>query len=53
MHLLIPFWTHALAAGVFAVLVAWQLRLGARGTGQRLLLAALGLTCLQCAPGDV
>lgn len=46
MDALIAFWTHALAAGLFALLVAWQLHLGTKGTGQRLLLAVLGMTCL-------
>ena len=46
MVALIPFWTHALAAGLFAVLVAWQLHLGVKGSGQRLLLSALGMTSL-------
>ena len=40
------FWNHALAAGVFATLLLWQLRGGARGTGQWLLLAGLLMTAL-------
>jgi putative PEP-CTERM system histidine kinase len=40
------FWNHALAAGVFATLLLWQLRKGARGTGQWLLLAGLLMTAL-------
>nr|WP_276591821.1 XrtA/PEP-CTERM system histidine kinase PrsK [Sphingomicrobium nitratireducens] len=43
---MIGFWTHALAALSFGALVAWQLHAGLRMPGQRLLLAALGLTAL-------
>ncbi|MBW0145623.1 XrtA/PEP-CTERM system histidine kinase PrsK [Sphingomicrobium clamense] len=46
MDALIAFWTHALAAGLFAVLVGWQLHLGVKGNGQRLLLSSLAMTCL-------
>ncbi|MDQ3143572.1 MAG: PEP-CTERM system histidine kinase PrsK [Pseudomonadota bacterium] len=42
---LIAFWSHALAAALFAGLVVWELRRGIRiGGGQRMLLAALALT---------
>ena len=42
---LILFWSHALAAALFAALVIWELRRGIRiGGGQRMLLAALAFT---------
>ncbi len=45
MHGLIVFWSHTLAAVVFAALVVWRLSAGTRQPGQRLLLAAFALTC--------
>lgn len=44
MSPLIAFWTHALAAAVFASLLVWRLAAGARQPGHRLLLAAFALT---------
>ena len=41
---LIAFWSHALAAAVFASLLAWRLAAGARQAGHRLLLGAFALT---------
>ena len=41
---LITFWSHALAAGVFAGLVVWRLGAGVRQPGQKLLLAAFAVT---------
>ena len=42
---LIAFWSHGLAAALYAGLVLWELRRGIRiGGGQRMLLAALALT---------
>ena len=42
MEALIAFWTHALAAALFASLTLWELRRGIRiGSDQRMLLAAL------------
>jgi putative PEP-CTERM system histidine kinase len=43
---LITFWSHALAAVLFATLLLWQLRSGARDAGQRLLLAGLLMTAV-------
>ena len=44
MTALLSFWSHALAALLFGALLVWQLRRGARGVEQRLLLAGLLLT---------
>ena len=44
MSPLIAFWSHALAATVFASLLVWRLAAGARQSGHRLLLAAFALT---------
>lgn len=44
MSAFITFWSHALAAVMFATLLLWQLRSGARGAGRRLLLAGLLMT---------
>jgi putative PEP-CTERM system histidine kinase len=41
---LIAFWSHALATAMFGALVGSRLGAGARQPGQRLLLAALGIT---------
>ena len=41
---LITFWSHAIAAAVFAGLLIWRLGAGARQPGQRLLLAAFAVT---------
>ena len=41
---MIALWTHALAAGTFAALLAWRLVAGVRQPGHRLLLAAFALT---------
>ena len=46
MSVLLSFWSHALAAVIFATLLLWQLRSGANGTGQRLLLAGLLMTAV-------
>ncbi len=40
----ISFWSHALAASLFALLLVWRLAAGARQPGHRLLLGALALT---------
>jgi putative PEP-CTERM system histidine kinase len=42
---LIAFWTHALAAALFASLTLWELRRGLGESEQRMLLAAFALTC--------
>jgi putative PEP-CTERM system histidine kinase len=44
MDALIAFWSHALAAALFAALMIWRLRDAARQPGQRLLAAAFALT---------
>ena len=44
MEALIAFWTHALAAALFASLTAWELRRGLAESEQRMLLAAFALT---------
>ena len=44
MDSLITFWTHALAAALFASLVLWELRRGRLFDEQRMLLAAFALT---------
>ncbi|MFP5329738.1 MAG: XrtA/PEP-CTERM system histidine kinase PrsK [Alphaproteobacteria bacterium] len=44
MSELIAFWSHALAAAMFASLLIWRLAAGARQPGHRLLLAAFALT---------
>lgn len=44
MSPLIAFWSHALAAAMFAALLVWRLAAGARQPGHRLLLAAFALT---------
>lgn len=44
MSPLIAFWSHALAAAMFAALLIWRLAAGARQPGHRLLLAAFALT---------
>jgi putative PEP-CTERM system histidine kinase len=44
MNGLIAFWSHALAAAVFAALLAWRLGVQSRLGGQRLLLAGFALT---------
>ena len=44
MEALIAFWTHALAAALFASLTAWELRRGLPESEQRMLLAAFALT---------
>jgi putative PEP-CTERM system histidine kinase len=44
MSPLISFWSHALAAAMFAALLVWRLAAGARQTGHRLLLGAFALT---------
>jgi putative PEP-CTERM system histidine kinase len=41
---LISFWSHALAAAMFASLLVWRLAAGARQPGHRLLLGAFALT---------
>jgi putative PEP-CTERM system histidine kinase len=41
---LLSFWSHALAALLFATLLIWQLRVGVRANIQRLLLAGLLMT---------
>jgi len=45
MSPLISFWSHALAATMFASLLVWRLFAGARQPGHRLLLGAFALTC--------
>jgi putative PEP-CTERM system histidine kinase len=54
---LITFWTHALAAMLFASLLIWRIGEGSRQPGQRLLLAAFALTACwswleAITPGD-
>ncbi|MFL6738710.1 MAG: XrtA/PEP-CTERM system histidine kinase PrsK [Sphingomicrobium sp.] len=44
MEALIAFWTHALAAALFASLTLWELRRGVPESEQRMLLAAFALT---------
>ena len=44
MQALIAFWTHALAAALFASLTLWELRRGIAESGHRMLLAAFALT---------
>lgn len=44
MSPLIAFWSHALAATMFASLLVWRLAAGARQSGHRLLLGAFALT---------
>ena len=44
MEALIAFWTHALAATLFASLTLWELRRGLGESEQRMLLAAFALT---------
>ncbi|HEU5481615.1 MAG TPA: XrtA/PEP-CTERM system histidine kinase PrsK [Sphingomicrobium sp.] len=44
MSPLIAFWSHALAAAMFASLLIWRLAAGARQPGHRLLLGAFALT---------
>ncbi|MGH6783211.1 MAG: XrtA/PEP-CTERM system histidine kinase PrsK, partial [Sphingomicrobium sp.] len=44
MQALIAFWTHALAAALFASLTLWELRRGVSESEQRMLLAAFALT---------
>lgn len=44
MQALIAFWTHALAAALFASLTLWELRRGISESGQRMLLASFALT---------
>ena len=44
MQALIAFWTHALAAALFASLTLWELRRGISESEQRMLLAAFALT---------
>ncbi|HYC94234.1 MAG TPA: PEP-CTERM system histidine kinase PrsK, partial [Sphingomicrobium sp.] len=44
MEGLIAFWTHALAAALFASLTLWELRRGLGESEQRMLLAAFALT---------
>ena len=44
MEALIAFWTHALAAALFASLTLWELRRGVGESEQRMLLAAFALT---------
>ena len=44
MEVLLAFWTHALAAALFAALTLWELRRGIAESGQRMLLAAFALT---------
>ncbi|WP_114226759.1 MULTISPECIES: XrtA/PEP-CTERM system histidine kinase PrsK [Sphingomonas] len=46
MNALLLFWSHALAAILFATLLVWQLREGVRSSVQKNLLGALLLTCL-------
>ena len=46
MEALIAFWTHMLAAVLFASLALWELRRGAGESEQRMLLAAFALTSL-------
>ncbi|HEY7005152.1 MAG TPA: XrtA/PEP-CTERM system histidine kinase PrsK [Sphingomicrobium sp.] len=44
MHALIAFWSHALAAALFAALTLWRLRDAARHPAQRLLAGAFAMT---------
>jgi putative PEP-CTERM system histidine kinase len=44
MSPILSFWSHALAAAMFASLLIWRLAAGARQPGQRLLLGAFALT---------
>ena len=44
MEAVIAFWTHALAAALFASLTLWELRRGLGESEQRMLLAAFALT---------
>ncbi len=44
MSPLISFWSHSLAAAMFASLLVWRVTAGARQTGHRLLLGAFALT---------
>ena len=53
MSMVLALWSHALAAAVFATLMLWQLRGGAHGAGQRLLLAGLLLTSMWAWLGAV
>ena len=46
MTALIAFWTHALAATLFASLTLWELRRGVSESEQRMLLAAFALTAI-------
>lgn len=46
MEALIAFWTHALAAALFASLTLWELRRGLAESEQRMLLAAFAMTGL-------
>ncbi|HVF36855.1 MAG TPA: XrtA/PEP-CTERM system histidine kinase PrsK [Sphingomicrobium sp.] len=46
MEALIAFWTHALAAALFASLTLWELRRGLPESEQRMLLAAFALTAI-------
>src|SRR5262245_36709778 len=46
MAALIAFWTHALAAALFASLTLWELRRGLPESEQRMLLAAFALTSI-------
>ena len=57
MHALIGFWSHALAAFLFAALTVWRLGDAARQPGQRLLAGAFALTACWAwlaavAPGE-
>jgi hypothetical protein len=54
---LIAFWSHALAAALFAALTIWRLGYAARQPGQRLLAGALAVTACSAwltavTPGD-
>jgi len=44
VNVLIAFWSHALAAALFASLLLWRLSAGGLNPGQRLLAAALAMT---------
>ena len=44
MDALIAFWSHALAAAIFASLLLFEFRRGLLVDGQRMLIAALALT---------
>jgi putative PEP-CTERM system histidine kinase len=57
MHALIAFWSHGLAAALFAALTLWRLRDAARHPAQRLLAGAFAVTCCWAwlaavAPGE-